>query len=568
MMRNSVLIRLYLLTAAAVFHSVSSAQEGVGNALRNPLGYFSPTERVEQKADVIVRNAVLSDPDDPANDQVVTLLVKKGELEIITADPVKDKSIRFVVNADRGFILGKLTLNEPAGFMILSQDPRANPDVFLDTKAFTTFAMKEGTIVRNNLLAASDEQDLAVQGEGEWFAYNAPPMALSTSYKNKNKWNRFRSKYVNAALIGALALDRMKWLSQDDASEGQVGDLSEYDGGEIRAFRFGIVGTLNFEKPWIYTFAAATHAFDKGFDTDTTDKIGVFDARLDIPFYQDTTLSIGKQKEPISMERLTSMVNLPMQERSAVSDAMMPSRNIGMVLSGTGLERRSTWAGGVFNPWLDTDTPLEDTSTQIVGRGTLLPLLSFNENSLIHLGAGVRYSNGKSGLQYKTEPEFNQSTNFVDTGFFQAESSILYDLEAAWRYGPFLLNGEYVINQVDDPSVGDPTFTGYHLTANYVLTGEMRPYNKRSGLFRPVPVAKPVSSGGWGAVELSGRISNIDLNEGGVNGGDMDIYSLGLNWWLSTSASFGINYRHTVLDDNNGTGHADGLMTRLLLMLE
>jgi len=96
----------------------------------------------------------------------------------------------------------------------------------------------------------------------------------------------------------------------------------------------------------------------------------------------------------------------------------------------------------------------------------------------------------------------------------------------------------------------------------------MRPYNKRSGLFRPVPVSKPVSSGGWGAVEVAVRISNIDMNEGGVNGGAMDIYSLGFNWWLSTSASVGINYRHIVLDDGTGTGHSDGLMTRILLMLE
>jgi phosphate-selective porin OprO/OprP len=517
---------------------------------------------------VIVKNAVLGDPENPENDQVVTLVVKNGKLDLLTADPVPVKETDFVVNANGGFILGRLNINEPAAFMILSQDPRANGEVLLDTKAYAIFAVSKGTIVRNNLLSYSDEQDLAVQGKKEWFAYSAPPMALSTSYKNQNKWNRFRSKYVNATLIGALALDRMKWLSQDAASEGQVGDLSDYDGGEIRALRFGVVGTLNFEKPWIFTFAAATHAFDKGFDTDTSDKIGIFDARLDIPFYQDTALSIGKQKEPISMERLTSMVQLPMQERSAVSDAMMPSRNIGMVLSGTGLERRATWAGGVFNPWLDTGGSIGDTATQLIGRGTLLPAISLNESSLVHLGAGIRYSNNKDGVQYASEPEFNQSPIFVDTGFLQVESTMLYDLEAAWRWGPFLLNGEYVINQVDDPAIGSPTFTGYHLTANYVLTGEMRPYNKRSGLFRPVPVSKPVNSGGWGAVEVAGRISNIDMNEGGVNGGDMDIYSLGFNWWLSTSASFGINYRHVVLDDGVSTGHSDGLMTRILLMLE
>ena len=169
---------------------------------------------------------------------------------------------------------------------------------------------------------------------------------------------------------------------------------------------------------------------------------------------------------------------------------------------------------------------------------------------------------------HSTAPEFNQSTNFVDTGFLPAESSMLYDLEAAWRFGPALVCGEYVINQVDDPANGDPVFTGFHLTVNYILTGEMRPYNKRSGLFRPVPVSRPVGSGGWGAVEVAGRISNLDLTDGGVAGGDMDIYSLGLNWWLSTAASFGINYRHVVLDDGVSDGRSDGLMARILLMLE
>lgn len=268
------------------------------------------------------------------------------------------------------------------------------------------------------------------------------------------------------------------------------------------------------------------------------------------------------------MERLTGMINLPMQERAAVSDAMMPSRNTGIMLSGTGLERRSTWAGGVFNPWLDNGTSIGDTATQIIGRGTLLPFLSANENALVHLGAGVRYSNAKNGAHYFSEPEFNQAPLFVDTGFIAADSSMLYNLEAAWRSGPLLLNGEYVANRVEAEFAGTPTFTGYHATISYVLTGEMRPYNNRSGLFRPVPVAKSVNRGGWGAWEVCGRYSNIDLNEGSVTGGDMDVYSLGLNWWLSTSASFGVNYRHIVLDDLNGRGHSDGLMTRISLMLE
>ncbi|MCO4810891.1 MAG: hypothetical protein KC572_04770 [Gammaproteobacteria bacterium] len=47
--------------------------------------------------------------------------------------------------------------------------------------------------------------------------------------------------------------------------------------------------------------------------------------------FRNANLSVGNQKEPISMERLMSMAHLPMRERSSVSDAFLPSRNFGAV---------------------------------------------------------------------------------------------------------------------------------------------------------------------------------------------------------------------------------------------
>ena len=566
-MCSSLMIKLEKVIAKQFFIGVVISLRFVRIGCLFSLIAFSSFSESAKAESLLVKNVVLSGFDGGGEDQVVSLWIENGTLEMVTKDPCPEKSITLVVDAQQGIVLGKLNVGEPANFMILDEDPSVNFEALLDTKTHAVFVLKEGVIVRNLLMPAAPESDEPdAEKPKEWFAYNAPPMALSTSYKNAEKWNRFRSKYVNAAFLAVLALDRMSWLDQDGASEGQSGDLSTYNGGEIRALRFGTIGSLNFENPWIFTFFVASTVFDKGFDSSTDDGIDIFDLRLDIPFYQDSTLSIGKQKEPISMERLAGLVHLPMQERAAVSDAMMASRNIGIVLSGTGLDRRTTWAGGVFNPWLDTGTSIGDTSTQLIGRGTVIPLESANEKSLFHLGAGLRYSNAKSGLRYSTTPEFSQAPLFVDTGMLAAESSVLYDLEAAWRWGPFWLNGEYVINQVDAPADGDPTFTGFHVTANYILTGEMRPYNKRSGLFGPVPIAKSMNDGGWGTWEVSARYSNLDLNA--VNGGDLDVYSLGLNWWLTTSASLNINYRHIVLDDGVSTGHSDGLMTRIMLLLE
>ena len=78
-----------------------------------------------------------------------------------------------------------------------------------------------------------------------------------------------------------------------------------------------------------------------------------------------------------------SMAQIPMQERTSVSDALMPSRNLGVVLSGTALDERMTWAGGLFNDWLDTGSSFNDGASQVIGRVTWLPFISEDESNLV-----------------------------------------------------------------------------------------------------------------------------------------------------------------------------------------
>ncbi len=369
-----------------------------------------------------------------------------------------------------------------------------------------------------------------------------------------------------------MVLDNQQWNSQDGNSEQQVGDLKLFEGGEIRAFRAGVVGTLNFERPWIYTLAGATNTFDKGFETENLDSFTLFDYRLDIPLSETINLSVGKQKEPISMERIMSMIQLPMQERTSVSDALMPSRNVGAVISGTALDQRMTWAGGVFNDWFDTGDTFSDGANQIVGRVTWLPFISEDESNLLHLGLGMRHTDANEGLRYSTEPEFNKAPLYVDASVggtpFAADSAMLYQLEASWRKGPYWLAAEYVSNDVDAPALGDPHFSGYHVTASWILTGEMREYRKKTGILGPVPIARSAYQGGKGAWELGVRWSSLDLTDGLVDGGELDILSLGLTWWLNPFFHINANYRYIESEQRGLGGTSSGLMTRILILLE
>ena len=121
---------------------------------------------------------------------------------------------------------------------------------------------------------------------------------------------------------------------------------------------------------------------------------------------------------------------------------------------------------------------------------------------------------------------------------------------------------------VDNPELGDPEFDGYWVAASWALTGEMRPYRAKSGTFGGLPIARTVYQGGKGAWELTGRWSHTDLEDGLVTGGEMDIASLGLNWWLTPFFAVNVNYRYiwNTLDGQDGS--SSGFNGRVVLLLE
>jgi phosphate-selective porin OprO/OprP len=519
---------------------------------------------------ILIKSVRLIDRQGIIEDAVVNILIVDSTLEIVTKDDIAAEKAKMSVDASGTYLLGKMEMGSPSSFIILDQDPRGSLDVLLDTKSHILFAIQEGSIIVNNLpsVAARQTDEPAEEAmKSGWLAYAPPPLALPISYHDTKKWNKYEGKYISVLFNAAFLIDRNQWLSQDDANKASHGDLKEFDGGEVRGLRFGLVGTLNFETPWVYVITGATNTFDKGFDTEITDDLTWYDYRLDIPVFTNTSLSIGKQKEPISLERLTGMVFLPWQERTSMADALFPSRNVGIVMNGMAPNGWMTWAGGAFNNWIDSDVSFGDTANQFVGRLTWVPFVSDDESNLFHLGGGLRYSDAKQGMQYKTEAEVGNSPVFVDTGLLSAESALTYNLEAYWRKGPVWLGFEYTRATVDSPEDGDPSFDGYFVSASWALTGEMRSYRKRSGLFDPLPVAQSVYQGGWGAFEAAVRYSSLDLSDQSIEGGRMNTSSIGLNWWLTQVIQFSLNYRYITLDRDGMVGNTQELTTRVLLML-
>jgi phosphate-selective porin OprO/OprP len=523
-------------------------------------------ELITDMQNILIRNVTVIDQTGKTEDEVVSILIRDKKLKLVSRDKIELKEADISFDAKGGFVLGRLELGSLAGFIILDQDPRTNVDVMLDTRTYAIFAVSKGEVVLNKLVRIDIDPSEQIRN---WQSYSPPPIALPLSYQNKRKWNVFRTKPINLVLAGAIIMENTRWLSSDSINAEQVGDLSQFEGGSIRGFRAGLGGTFNFKKPWTFVFSFGTQAFERGFEQSNLSEFVLYDYRVDIPVGK-ATMSLGKQRETISIQRLTSLVYLPsQQERASAMDALLPSRNIGIVFNSSMLKQRMTWAAGIFNNWFETGQSISQTPTVVTGRITGLPFISNDESNLLHLGVAGRYSNAAGGIRYKAKTEIFRGPVSVDTDLLDdAESTFHYGLEMAWRKGPFIISGEYIQSNVNSSVNNNPSFKGYYVVASYVFTGEMRHYNKRSGIFKRVNVAHGLNSGGWGELEIYGRWSSIDLSDKSIDGGEMNTFSLGLNWWPIAAIQINVNYRYSTLDRFDEVGFNHGLVTRLVFVLE
>jgi len=514
---------------------------------------------------VMIHNVTVIDQNNETEDISVTILIKNKKLELVTQDKVSINEADISFDANDGFILGALEVGNLAAFIILDKDPRTNVDVILDTKSYSVFAIAKGEVVLNKLTRIDIDSEEQI---GDWQSYAPPPIALPLSYQNSRKWNVIRTKAFTAAFGGAIIMENTRWFSQDNTNEQQVDDLREFEGGSMRGFRAGLGGAINFKKPWSYFTSWGTRAFERGFKQSDQSEFVFYDYRIDIPI-GTATLSLGKTKETFSISRLQGMIYEPaQQERASVADGLLPARNVGIVINNTLIKERITWSAGVFNNWYEVDKSFSENPTVFTGRITALPYVSEDESNLLHLGIAGRYSNAAGGIQYKTKTEIYSGPVSVDTQRIDdASSTFHYGLEMAWRKGPFILITEYIQSNVHSSTFNDPSFNGYYVVASYTITGEMRSYNKRSGTFRKLNVANGLNSGGWGELDVYSRWSSIDLNDKNVEGGEMNTFSLGLNWSPISAIQVNINYRYSTLERLGQKGSNNGLVTRLVFIL-
>lgn len=300
-------------------------------------------------------------------------------------------------------------------------------------------------------------------------------------------------------------------------------------------------------------------SFDFGADTGLGDAfVEGRDRGLDVFGYRVGQFRVGIFQEPFSFERSMSSHYTGLLERALPVWTFSPGYNLGYMLHDTALNRRMQWAVGFFSFGQTTEANSSNSVLSLTTRVTGLPIVNQDESKLLHLGASFSTRDPKGGtVQYRSRPEARFVDFLVDTGEIEAGKIQLLGVEAVAVMGPIHVQSEAILSQVEQTEYGDLDLWGYYVQAGWFITGEHHSYDRELGVFsRMVPktdATHPITGlftrRAGGALELVGRVSKVDLDDGGLRGGVMRNLSVGLNWYLSPTSIVKLNYIRSDVED-------------------
>ncbi len=301
-------------------------------------------------------------------------------------------------------------------------------------------------------------------------------------------------------------------------TEAALGEDIE-DGHEFRRLRLGVGGNFTSDVKYRaeFDFAGGSAA--------------VTDAYLEWVGWGVGDVKLGHFKEPFGIEELTSSRFSTFIERSAVSDAFAPARNVGLGLSDGG--DSMNWGAGLFRE-ADKTGKTTNEAYSATGRFVYRPWFADGGKSLLHLGVAASWRNPDGTVEYEAAPENHFIPVYYTTPAMMVDSTILLGVEVAFQEGPFHGQLEWQTADNSAPTGGtDTSYDGISVQGGWFITGESRGYKPEAGAWdRVKPEVNAGSDGGLGAWELAARFSTLDLTEGGA-ADDMDIISLAVNWYLN-----------------------------------
>ena len=420
---------------------------------------------------------------------------------------------------------------------------------------------------------------------------NAPPAPkVVQSGSNKFSIESADGQY-SAALTGRIHADVGDYAGYDPKSKA-TSPQNLNSGFNLRRARIGVTGKAagDFTYGFIY---------DAGGSTDAT-PTGIQTAQVGYTGLKNMIFEIGYSDTFFTLDEATSSNDTLFLERAAPAN-VATNINAGDFRSNVGARwfNDRLWVGGYFLGPANLQAHNQGESIGAFQR-IAYQVLSDPEYTL-HVGGAVDEiikapANGGSApstslivdpsgsgkvltvtnpnvasVSLSDRPELRiDTTALLSTGQLgtlghPVSGGYIANVELAGNYGPLFWQGEYMHYNIERDGLDAAEFDGGYGEASYTLTGEAHKYNKATGAYNGIVPAHAFdpSQGYWGAWEVAGRVSFIDLTSNlnknlalssqpnAVNGGMQTVYTAGLNWYPNSYMRFMLNYVHADFDKAN-----------------
>ncbi|WP_161992669.1 OprO/OprP family phosphate-selective porin [Aureimonas leprariae] len=279
-------------------------------------------------------------------------------------------------------------------------------------------------------------------------------------------------------------------------------------------------------------------------------------AYLDWNFNKNGTIQVGQQENQFSMQSLIGSRSALFNE-NGTNATLQPQAAVGAALF-YGQENYSLGAG-VFGADINDEQPLGEGTT-VSARATYAPL--YGPDASIHLGAALSASfdtgiprsfSGSNGTAlFEVSPITTGAYNDVD-------DYLAANLEFGAAVGRFTVQSEYTFGEVEDGQRDEAFLHGGYLGILAFLTEDHRDYDGKYGIFKRVKPKDPITKGGgFGALEIGGRLDYLDLSEASDAAADASGRQIGgtgiVNWYLNDKLRLSASDTYTAVVDGPNDG--------------
>ena len=399
--------------------------------------------------------------------------------------------------------------------------------------------------------------------------------ALRTEIADIRKTPEFKPSPNFKSPSGDYAFKLRGQIAADAAVFDNTKGTNDFnDGTQLRRARLGVDGTIDTD--WLYRLELEVGNASR--DDSATGELDVKDAYIQYKGIDKTTITLGQQKTPNTLQQAISSSDTLFVENPLFVEAFTNritaggDYKAGLSAKYTGINWTAT--AGIFgeNYSLNgggnsggTATPVyKDEGWGPAVRLTWAPVDGVDRTLHIGLSGYWRDTGGRNaGVRFRTGPEISvDGTRLIDTGTITANDYSFAGAELAGQYGPVYLESEYGRTDVNRVTGPDVAFDGGYAGISYVLTGETREY--KAGAFARIKPrhAFSLNDDHWGAWEIATRVSTLDLNDDNITGGKETNYSLGLNWYPNDYLRFMLDYIHFDATKAGVENEGDAIVTR------